>query len=193
MSSMCACPACCTERSSGRRSWARRWSMSTWVRWRVFPVTSRSSSRTTSSASSPIREWHAIQAAKALAVTWSAGATLPDQNTLYTWMQQQPSADSLTVNSGDTDQTLAQAVRKVSAQYLYPYQMHGSLASSCAVADVQGGTGAQRHGEDLVGHAGSLSPARQRGDGSRNSQGECARHLRRGIGLLWSTGAHASP
>ena len=23
--------------------------------------------------------------------------------------------------------------------YLYPYQMHGSLGSSCAVADVQGG------------------------------------------------------
>jgi nicotinate dehydrogenase subunit B len=86
-------------------------------------------------------EWHAIQAAKALAVTWSGGATLPDQNTLYTWMQQQPSADSITVNSGDTDQTLAQAVRKVTAQYLHPFQMHGSLASSCAVADVRGGSG----------------------------------------------------
>jgi nicotinate dehydrogenase subunit B len=29
----------------------------------------------------------------------------------------------------------------VSAQYLHPYQMHGSLASSCAVADVRGGSG----------------------------------------------------
>jgi nicotinate dehydrogenase subunit B len=86
-------------------------------------------------------EWHAIQAAKALVVTWSAGATLPDQNTLYTWMQQRPSADSFTVNSGDTDQTLTQAVRKVTAQYLHPFQMHGALASSCAVADVRGGSG----------------------------------------------------
>jgi nicotinate dehydrogenase subunit B len=86
-------------------------------------------------------EWHAIQAAKALVVTWSGAATLPDQNTLYTWMQQQPSADSFTVNSGDTDQTLTQAVRKVTAQYLHPYQMHGALASSCAVADVRGGSG----------------------------------------------------
>jgi nicotinate dehydrogenase subunit B len=84
-------------------------------------------------------EWHAIQAAKALVVTWSGGAALPDQNTLYTWMQQQPSADSITVNSGDTNQTLTQAAGKVSAQYLYPYQMHGALASSCAVADVRGG------------------------------------------------------
>ena len=36
-------------------------------------------------------EWHAIQAAKALVVTWSGGATLPNQNTLYTFLQQQPS------------------------------------------------------------------------------------------------------
>ena len=86
-------------------------------------------------------EWHAIKAARALVVTWSGGATLPDQNTLYTWMQGRPSEDSFTVNSGDTDQTLTQAVRKVTAQYLHPYQMHGALASSCAVADVRGGSG----------------------------------------------------
>jgi nicotinate dehydrogenase subunit B len=86
-------------------------------------------------------EFSAIQAAKALNVTWSQGVTLPDQSTLYTWMQQQPSADSFTVNSGDTDQLFKQAVSKVSAQYLHPYQMHGSLASSCAVADVRGGSG----------------------------------------------------
>jgi nicotinate dehydrogenase subunit B len=86
-------------------------------------------------------EWSAIQAAKALNVTWSQGVTLPDQSTLYTWMQQQPSADSYTVNSGDTDQLLKQAVTKVSGQYLHPYQMHGALASSCAVADVRGGSG----------------------------------------------------
>jgi nicotinate dehydrogenase subunit B len=87
-------------------------------------------------------QWNATQAAAALNVTWSDPATLPDQTTLYTWMLQQPSSDSYTVNSGDTDQTLKTAVTKVSAQYLHPYQMHGSLASSCAVADVQGGSGA---------------------------------------------------
>ncbi len=40
-------------------------------------------------------EWNAIQAVSALKVTWSAGETLPDQNTLYTWMLQQRSMDSL--------------------------------------------------------------------------------------------------
>ena len=88
-------------------------------------------------------EWNAIQAAKTLTVTWSGGDVLPNQNTLYIWMQQQSSADSFTVNSGDTDQTLMRAAKSVTAQYLYPFQMHGSLASSCAVADVQGGTGAR--------------------------------------------------
>jgi CO/xanthine dehydrogenase Mo-binding subunit len=86
-------------------------------------------------------EWNAIQAVSKLAVKRSAGDTLPDQSSLYTWMQQQASADSLIVDSGDTDPTLAKAAKTVSAQYLYPFQMHGALASSCAVADVQGGTG----------------------------------------------------
>ena len=36
---------------------------------------------------------------------------------------------------------LATAIKTVAAQYSYPFQMHGSLASSCAVADVRGGTG----------------------------------------------------
>jgi nicotinate dehydrogenase subunit B len=88
-------------------------------------------------------EWHAIKAAAALAsgITWSQGGTLPAQADLYTYMTQQPSRDSYTVNSGDVDQVMASAARTITAQYRYPYQMHGALASSCAVADVRGGTG----------------------------------------------------
>jgi nicotinate dehydrogenase subunit B len=88
-------------------------------------------------------EWHAIQAAGALNVTWSPGAALPDQNTLYAWITQQPTADSLAVDSGDVDQTIGNAATKVTAQYLHPYQVHGSIGSSCAVADVRGGSGAK--------------------------------------------------
>ena len=81
-------------------------------------------------------------AASALSVNWTVGQTLPDQNNLNVWMRPQQSAGILfTVNSGDTDQMLATAIKTVAAQYWYPFQMHGSLASSCAVADVQGGTG----------------------------------------------------
>src|SRR5437868_13920505 len=39
------------------------------------------------------------------------------------------------VNSGDVDATLAKAATVVKATYLHPYQMHGSMGASCAVAD----------------------------------------------------------
>jgi nicotinate dehydrogenase subunit B len=88
-------------------------------------------------------EWHATKAATALAaaITWSAGDTLPAQANLYTYMTQEPSRDSFAVNTGDVDQVMSTATKKLSAQYLYPFQIHGSLASSCAVADVRGNTG----------------------------------------------------
>src|SRR5262249_49960605 len=53
----------------------------------------------------------------------------------------QPSRDSYSVNSGDVDQVMASAQKTFTAQYHYPFQMHGSIASSSAVADVRGGTG----------------------------------------------------
>ncbi len=83
-------------------------------------------------------EWHAINAAGALSVTWTAGATLPAQASIYTYMTQQPSADSYAVNSGDVPQMLGAAAQTFKAQYLHPYQMHGSIGTSCAVADVRG-------------------------------------------------------
>jgi nicotinate dehydrogenase subunit B len=88
-------------------------------------------------------EWHAVNAAAALAsaITWSDGDTLPAQADLYTYMTQQPSADSFQTNTGDVDKVMATAAKTLTARYLYPYQMHGALASSCAVADVRGGTG----------------------------------------------------
>ena len=79
--------------------------------------------------------------ALAAAITWSAGSTLPAQTDLYTYMTAQPSADAFQVNTGDVDKVLATAGKTITAQYLYPFQMHGALASSCAVADVRGGTG----------------------------------------------------
>jgi CO/xanthine dehydrogenase Mo-binding subunit len=89
-------------------------------------------------------EWHALKAANALAaaITWSAGDTLPAQANLYTYMTQQValklSRDAYAVNTGDVDAVMSTAAKTFSAQYLYPFQMHGSLASSCAVADVRG-------------------------------------------------------
>ncbi|MBZ5578858.1 MAG: molybdopterin-dependent oxidoreductase [Acidobacteriia bacterium] len=84
------------------------------------------------------KAWQAIQAATQLKVTWAPGVGLPDQAGFYNHLRTLPARDALLVDSGDVDQTLAGAATVVKATYLHPYQMHGSMGSSCAVADVQG-------------------------------------------------------
>jgi CO/xanthine dehydrogenase Mo-binding subunit len=86
------------------------------------------------------KEWQAIQAAAKLQVTWTPGTGLPPQRTFYEHLRQQKnSRDTLLVDSGNVDAALAGAATVVRATYRHPYQMHGSVGSSCAVADVQAG------------------------------------------------------
>ena len=84
------------------------------------------------------KPWQAIQAASQLKVTWSAGAGLPSHATFYAHMRTQPARDALAVDSKDVEESLAAAATVLKATYLHPYQMHGSMGSSCAVADVEG-------------------------------------------------------
>ena len=84
------------------------------------------------------KPWQAVQAAAKLKATWTPGVGLPDQATFYDHMRKSPVRDGYTVNSGDVDGTLAAASRVVKATYLHPYQMHASMGTACAVADVQG-------------------------------------------------------
>ncbi len=81
-------------------------------------------------------EWQAVQAANTLDVTWSTAPALPAQDTYYATMRKMPARDSFTVNTGDVDATMKGAAKVMKATYLHPYQMHGSVGSSCAVADV---------------------------------------------------------
>ena len=53
-------------------------------------------------------------------------------------MRQQPARNTLVVDSGDVEQSLSHAATVIKATYLHPYQMHGSMGTSCAVADVKG-------------------------------------------------------
>jgi nicotinate dehydrogenase subunit B len=85
------------------------------------------------------KPWQAVQAARALKATWTRGSGLPDASDFYDFMRRQPARNTLVVDSGDVDRTLGQAVTLVRATYLHPYQMHGSIGSSCAVADVSQG------------------------------------------------------
>jgi nicotinate dehydrogenase subunit B len=82
-------------------------------------------------------QFGAVQAARKLVCKWQPGPALPPQDTFFEHMQQQASHDELSVDSGDAPDALAKAHSIVRARYTYPYQMHGSLGSSCAVADVK--------------------------------------------------------
>jgi nicotinate dehydrogenase subunit B len=79
----------------------------------------------------------AILAARQLAVKWNPGPVLPTQKDFFDHLQKQPACDSLSVDSQDVDARLADASSIIRARYTYPYQMHGSVGASCAVADVK--------------------------------------------------------
>ena len=83
------------------------------------------------------RQWQAAQAAKDLKVTWEPGPGLPAQKDFYDYMRKQPSRDLMLINSKDVDDKLKASSRVLQATYSHPYQAHGSIGSSCAVADVQ--------------------------------------------------------
>ena len=83
------------------------------------------------------KSWQAMQIADRLRVTWGGGAPLAPQRDVYQWVRQQPSSDTLLVDSTDVDARLASAATVLKSTYLHPYQMHGSIGTSCAVADVQ--------------------------------------------------------
>lgn len=83
------------------------------------------------------KQWQAAQAAKDLKVTWKPGAGLPAQKDSYDYIRKQASRDVMLVNSKDVDDKLRSAAHVLKATYSYPYQAHGSMGSSCAVADVQ--------------------------------------------------------
>ncbi|MBI4885706.1 MAG: xanthine dehydrogenase family protein molybdopterin-binding subunit [Acidobacteria bacterium] len=84
------------------------------------------------------KPWQAEQAARQLKATWSAGTALPDQGTFHERLHSQTATrDALSVDSGDVEAKLASAAKVIKATYRHPYQMHASIATACAVADVK--------------------------------------------------------
>lgn len=83
------------------------------------------------------KPWQAMQAAARLKVQWTPGPALPAQASWYDYMRGRPTRDAFTTNSGDVDEQLKGAARVLRSTYHYPYQMHGSIGTSAAVADVQ--------------------------------------------------------
>jgi CO/xanthine dehydrogenase Mo-binding subunit len=82
-------------------------------------------------------ESQAIDAAAALTAKWQT-TPLPDQATIFQTIRNSKSQpDRVLVNSGSVDAVIANAPKQLQATYYYPYQMHGSMGASCAVADVK--------------------------------------------------------
>ncbi len=86
-------------------------------------------------------EWAAIQAARALKVTWSEPTLKmmsgPDE--VFDYLKNTKSfKDNIVTNRGDLDAGLSQAQKKYEATYYFPFQLHGMMGPPCAVADVRG-------------------------------------------------------
>ena len=84
-------------------------------------------------------EWAAIKAAKAVKVTWSQPTTkMPaSAEEIFAYIKNTKSLrDQITVNKGNPDTALGQATKTYEATYRWPFQLHGMMGPSCAVADV---------------------------------------------------------
>ena len=84
------------------------------------------------------KPWQAMQAAAQLKISWTPGPALTPQRDLYDDLRKRPSRDAYVVKAANVDDAIANAATVVKTTYRHPYQMHGSMGASCAVADVQG-------------------------------------------------------
>ncbi len=85
-------------------------------------------------------EWAAIKAARALKVTWAVPSTKlpPDQEAVYAYLKNtKPMHSQKTVDKGNLETAFRQAAKSYERTYRWPFQLHGMLGPSCAVADVQ--------------------------------------------------------
>jgi nicotinate dehydrogenase subunit B len=84
-------------------------------------------------------EWAAIQAANTLKVDWSEPASkMPaSPEELDAYLQNTPSFnEDEEINKGDVERALKQAAMVFEGTYRWPFQDHGMMGPSCAVADV---------------------------------------------------------
>lgn len=82
-------------------------------------------------------EWAAIQAAQNLPVKWSEWKGLPAMADLYSTIRAMPSAYNIYAHAGNVDTALTSAAKTLQASYTTPFETHGSLGPSCAIADVR--------------------------------------------------------
>jgi nicotinate dehydrogenase subunit B len=79
------------------------------------------------------REYRAVKAmdALALAAQWDERTTMPDEASFYGWLKQQP-GKAITIR--DNKAASAPPAKTLQSEYHRPFQMHGSIGPSCALA-----------------------------------------------------------
>jgi CO/xanthine dehydrogenase Mo-binding subunit len=94
-------------------------------------------------------EWAAIQAAAKLGsvldpkgpteygAKWSDWHGLPPQDKIWDTVRNTPGSNTSVASNGSVDIALPNAKTTLKATYETPFQMHGSIGPSCAIADVQ--------------------------------------------------------
>lgn len=85
------------------------------------------------------REEDAIAAMRALRVEWRENAVLPDLSDLETALRDNPASERRLHDTGSIEDALTDAAQRIDRTYLWPYQMHGSIGPSCALADYRDG------------------------------------------------------
>lgn len=85
------------------------------------------------------REENAIKAAAQLKVNWKPVPTLPDLEQLEQALRANPARPRTLIDKGNVDAAIAAAAKPMPRRYSWPYQMHGSIGPSCAVADYRDG------------------------------------------------------
>jgi nicotinate dehydrogenase subunit B len=94
--------------------------------------------------------------AEALPVHWRMPPELPNMGALADTIREQPSTERVLDIAGDIDSALHSSDKHLKRSYVWPYQMHGSIGPSCAVADWANGV--------PVVWCGSQNPHMLRGD-----------------------------
>jgi len=94
-------------------------------------------------------EWAAIKAAEKLGSTldpqgpqaaqakWGDWSDLPEQKEIWETLRKTAGGNTSISSKGSVDMALPFAARTIKATYETPFQMHGSIGPSCAIADVR--------------------------------------------------------
>ena len=85
------------------------------------------------------REEQAEAAMRALKVEWREGAQPPISADICRRIDAQPVAAAMLLDKGDVEAALKSAARQITRSYVWPYQLHGSIGPSAALAEVADG------------------------------------------------------